>query len=306
MAVAGNRLGKFLLAALLFVGADSLQLPNRVMASDGNGADPDKPAEHATLKPASATSPDIPFNQFDSQAEHELLNLVNQTRAQAGLGRLSLDPGLSKAARAHAEAMSAARELSHQFAGEPALPQRLAAATTTSLDEEGENVALDITATEAHRHLMQSQPHRANLLDPDYNVIGLGVIRSGDRLYIVQDFGHALPNYSLAEVKAQIAAAVAQTRRQAKQTALQNSALPTLDEAACSMAQADKLGTNSVHQLAQRYSVVNYTSVHPETLPQNSGGLLQERNVRSFSVGVCRARTETYPNGAYWVVLAIE
>ena len=48
---------------------------------------------------------------------------------------------------------------------------------------------------------MLSPPHRANLLNPSYNVIGLGVVRNGDRLYIVQDFGHALPNYSAAEVK---------------------------------------------------------------------------------------------------------
>ncbi len=57
---------------------------------------------------------------------------------------------------------------------------------------------------------MLSPPHRANLLNPAYNVVGLGVVRSGDRLYIVQDFGHALPNYSAAEVKDRIAATVAQ------------------------------------------------------------------------------------------------
>ena len=87
-------------------------------------------------------------------------------------------------------------------------------------------------------------PHRANLLNPSYNVVGLGVVRSGDRLYIVQDFGYALPNYSAAEVKERVAAAVNQRRHQARQHELPRLDLPVADDAACSMAQADKLGTS--------------------------------------------------------------
>ena len=100
---------------------------------------------------------------------------------------------MSQAARAHAEAMFAARQLSHQSDGEPSLPRRLAAATRTQLDQEGENVALDFDAAQAQQHLMLSPPHRANLLNPAYNLVGLGVVRSGDRLYIVQDFGQCPP-----------------------------------------------------------------------------------------------------------------
>jgi len=137
-------------------------------------------------------------------------------------------------------------------------------------------------------------------------VVGLGVIRSGDRLYIVQDFGHALPNYSAAEVKDRIAARVAQLRHQGKQPNLARRDLPTADDAACSMAQADKLGTSPVHQLAQRYTVLTYTSLHPETLPETAGRVLGSHNLRSFSVGACYARTDTYPTGVYWVVLSLD
>ena len=199
-----------------------------------------------------------------------------------------------------------ARQLSHQFAGEPSLPQRLAAATKLQLDQEGENVALDFDAESGHKHLMLSPPHRANLLNAAYNVIGLGVVRDGDRLYIVQDFGHALPNYSSVEVKERIVAVVTQTRRQANLPDLARSDLPNADAVACSMAQADKLATSAVHQLAQRYTVMTYTSLHPETLPANASHVLAGRNLRSFSVGACYARTETYPTGVYWVVLALE
>ena len=275
-------------------------------ASGGNDGPAGQSAQHATLKPAAAAAPDISFSDYDSQAEQQLLDLANQARMQAGAPRLTLDAGLSRAARTHAEAMFAARQLSHQFEGEPSLPQRLATATDTQLDQEGENVALDFDAEKGHQHLMLSPPHRANLLNPAYNVIGLGVVRNGDRLYIVQDFGHALPNYSTAEVKERIAATVAQERHQASQPDLIRSDLPNADAAACSMAQADKLGTSAVHQLSQHYTVLTYTSVHPETLPANAGHLLASHNLRSFSVGTCYARTETYPTGVYWVVLSLD
>ena len=298
---------RFVMALLLVMGAASVPPPSRLMAaSDGDNGAAEQSAQHATLKPAAAVSPDIPFSDYDPAAEQVLLDLANQARAQAGAPALTLDAGLCQAARAHAETMFAARQLSHQFEGEPSLPQRLGSATHTNLDQEGENVALDFDAEKGHQHLMLSPPHRANLLNPAYNVIGLGVVRSGDRLYIVQDFGHALPSYSAGEVKDRIAATVTQARHQANQPDLARRDLPTADDAACSMAQADKLGTSPVRQLAQRYTVLTYTSLHPETLPANAGHVLASHNLRSFSVGACYARTETYPTGVYWVVLSLD
>jgi len=298
---------RFVTALLLVAGAASVLPSSRVMAASGeNDGVAGQSEQHATLKPAAASAPDIPLGDYDLQAEQQLLDLANQARAQAGAPRLALDAGLCRAARAHADAMFTARQLSHQFDGEPSLPQRLATATDTQLDQEGENVALDFDAADGHKHLMLSPPHRANLLNPAYNVIGLGVVRSGDRLYIVQDFGHALPNYSAAEVKERIAATVTQARRQASQPDVVRSDLPNADAAACSMAQADKLGTGAVHQLAQRYTVLTYTSMHPETLPSNASHVLAGHNLRSFSVGTCYARTETYPTGVYWVVLSLD
>ena len=267
-------------------------------------------AQQPALKPVSSTAADIPFSSTNSnddlQTTQQLLQLANQDRAQFNAPPLTLDSGLSQAARIHAQAMFDQRQLSHQFAGEPSLPQRLAAATKLQLDQEGENVALDYDAPGAEQHLMQSPPHRANLLNPAYNVIGLGIVRSGDRLYIVQDFGHALPNYSPAEVKDQIATAVAQLRRQSGQPALARRDLPIADAAACSMAQADQLGTAPVHQLAQRYTVLTFTSLHPETLPNQANQAIANPNQRSFSIGECYAKTTTYPTGVYWVVLSLD
>ncbi|MEY2393727.1 MAG: hypothetical protein QOF94_72 [Acidobacteriaceae bacterium] len=291
------------MAFLLVIGITTIRPSARLMASSDGAAK--RPAQ-ASLKPVASPSPDIPFSDYDPQAEELLLSLANQARAKAGLRSLTLDSGLCQAARAHAHAMAREHQLSHQFDGELPLARRLADTTNTLLDQEGENVAFDFDAESGHKHLMLSPPHRANLLKASYNVVGLGVIRSGGRLYIVQDFGHALPNYSAAQVKERVAATVTQARRQARQSGLARRDLPNADDAACSMAQADKLGTSPIHQLAQRYTVLTYTSLNPETLPANAGRVLSSHNLRGFSVGTCYARTQTYPTGAYWVVLTLE
>ena len=301
------RAPRLLLAFLLSTGAATVQPATRLMASPAEGtAASGQPAQQATLKPVAAKAPDIPFPDYESQTEEQLLALANQSRKQAGALPLTLDPGLSQAARIHAQAMLAARQLSHQFDGEPSLPIRLAATTQLQIDQEGENVALDYDAAHGHEHLMLSPPHRANLLNPAYNVVGMGVIRNGDRLYIVQDFGHALPSYSPAEVKDRIAAAVNQTRRGASQPELQRRDLLVADDAACSMAQADKLGTAPVRKLAERFTVLTYTSLRPETLPSGAAHAIASRTLHNFSIGACYGRTDTYPTGVYWVVLSLE
>jgi len=278
-------------AAVADKSADTTE--NSVRATTDTARDADPPAVS-------------PSAEFDARAEEQLLQLANQARAQAGVPKLAMDAGLRQAARMHADAMYRARQLSHQFDGESSLPLRLAATTSLMLDREAENVALDSSAENAAHNLMLSLPHRENLLNPAYNIAGMGVVRSGERLYIVQDFGHALPNDSVDDVKDRVAAAVARTRRRANQSELQRTDDTTLNDAACSMAQADRLSTAAVHQLAQRSTILTYTSIHPETLPANGLHAISGHNLHRFGIGACYARTDTYPSGVYWVVLALE
>jgi uncharacterized protein YkwD len=279
----------------------TLQPAVHLAAADGSG----QSAHRATLKTASANAPDIPYVEYEFQVEQDLLQLANQSRQRAGAPSLVLDTGLTAAARIHAQAMLEAHQLSHQFSGEPTLVQRLAATSSLQLEQAAENVALDYSAQGGHEHLMLSPPHRANLLNPAYNTVGLGVVRSGDRLYIVQDFARALPAYSADEVKDRIAAAVNQARRQASRNVLFRRDLRNADEAACSMAHADRLGTLPVRQLAQRFTVLTYTSLHPETLPAVASHAINSPNLQNLSIGACYAHTDTYPTGVYWIVLSL-
>lgn len=132
---------------------------------------------------------------FDSTGEKELVGLINQERAREGLPPLAVDERLMQAARKHTELMVKHQKLSHQSEDEQPLQVRLADENLRS-DRQAENVALEMDVAGVHAILMNSPPHRANILSAKYNAIGVGVMRSGDRLYVTEDFAHRLPDYS--------------------------------------------------------------------------------------------------------------
>ena len=134
---------------------------------------------------------------YDTQAEQRLLELTNQERQKAGAPALQPDPGLTEAARQHAVLIASKGELSHQ---------------SPHLNDAGENVAFDSDVDQAHQGLMHSPGHRGNILNPKFNVVGLGAVRVGDTVYITQDFGHKVQNYPVAEAENRVADAITRTR----------------------------------------------------------------------------------------------
>ena len=204
---------------------------------------------------------------YDAHAEKELLELANRARAQAGLAPFGVDDGLTHAAREHATAMARREELSHQFSGEPELSQRLAASCSLYLVEAAENVASAESADRAHDGLMHSVHHRENLLHPSYNVVGIGVVRRGDTLYVVQDFGDSEVKSSAKESEALIAGSVTSLRAQAKLPDLpQREALAARQEA-CAMATADSLKALQPSAGLQGKHVIRYTTLQPGISP---------------------------------------
>ena len=142
------------------------------------------PALHATTPPAQLGT-----------AESILLNAANHDRAANGLAPLQWDATLAAAARQHALRMVQANTLSHQFPGEPALQDR-AAQTGARFSLIAENVAEGPSVLGLHTQWMNSPPHRANLLDPQLNAVGMAVVQSGNMLFAVQDFAAAVPQLS--------------------------------------------------------------------------------------------------------------
>jgi uncharacterized protein YkwD len=241
----------------------------------------------------------------DSAAENELLQFVNKSRKLAGVPPLRMDASLHAAALAHGQRIIAAQKLDHQFAGELPLLERVAEVSPLRLDRAGENLANATCAPDAHEVLMNSPPHRANLLDRNFNVVGIVAIRKTGRLYVVQDFAHELPSYSGQESARLIAQSLDDLRQQAGLPDLIQFKPPHLDDAACSLANEDR---PNAHMLAAAYTnrkIITYTQSRPEVLPQGAARLLRDPGVGHFAVGACYARNTAYPTGTYWVAILL-
>ena len=263
----------------------------------------------AAMPPASAT-PDTAWQQAsafdgasascDREAEAQLLEMANAERAHIGLPPLKLDDGLVRAARAHAAQMASQSKLSHPFSVGAPLAERVGTNSSLHLNREGENVAVAPNAEEAHAGLMASPPHRDNLLSPAFNVAGFGVFRSGRWLYVTQDFGSSTPAYSVKQAEELVSSSLEQLRAQARMPRLQRVDDRNAQNSACAMAQADSL--TGAEPPSGAY-MLRYTSMQPETLPTNISKIIGQRGLRTYSAGTCYAKTQKYPNGAYWVVL---
>ena len=264
------------------------------------GIAPSKPAASANTAPKSSLSSPYEDPSYDSEAERQLLEMANADRVRTGLPPLKMDDGLVRAARAHAAKMASQHQLSHQFSGEPSLTERISSSATLHLNRAGENVAMATTPEDAHEALMSSPPHRDNLLSPNFNVAGIGVFRSGNRLYVAQDFGSSTATYSVQQAQELVATSVEHLRSQARLPRLQRVENGNMQSSACAMAQADSLSAASPPPGAY---VLRYTSMTPEALPSNISRVIAQRGLHTYSAGTCYARTHKYPNGAYWVVL---
>ena len=130
----------------------------------------------------------------------QIVLLANQARAAAGAGPLKWDAALAAAARRHCLRMVAEGPISHQYADEPEISLRAAqAGAHFSLIEE--NVAFAPTPAAIHDAWMQSPGHRANLLNPKVDRVGVAVVASRDGLYAVADYARDVPVLTQAQVE---------------------------------------------------------------------------------------------------------
>jgi uncharacterized protein YkwD len=149
------------------------------------------------------TSSSIFAQTAGSSAEQTLLQLVNQRRAEHGLGPVAWDAALARAARGHAVWMSREPgEEQHQYPGEPNLTTRAAqAGGRFSMVAENIATAQRGNVLEIERAWMNSPVHRGNILSPRVNQIGIAVLDVRGTLYAVEDFGRGNPVLAASDVE---------------------------------------------------------------------------------------------------------
>jgi len=140
--------------------------------------------------------------------ERVLFDSANRERAARRLPPLQWDQNLASAARDHVVLMARSRSISHQFAGELGLSDRLLRAGV-HFSLAAENVGNASDAAELHSAWMNSSGHRANLLDPDANAVGIAVVQRGSQIYGVEDFARITVPLSFEEQERRVGALLA-------------------------------------------------------------------------------------------------
>jgi uncharacterized protein YkwD len=145
-----------------------------------------------TVKPGSAEKINLTFKINNAPAkpnyEAEMLQMINEERRKHGLKLLRADPEMLQVARAHSQDMFAKGYFAHDdLAGNDPFDRMKAA--NIHFATAGENLALAQTVEIAHVNLMNSPGHRANILNPSFGRVGIGILDGGFYgLMISQEF----------------------------------------------------------------------------------------------------------------------
>lgn len=135
-----------------------------------------------TVKPQSDETVNLRFKvvngTIDRQAEQDMFRLVNTERAKAGLQLVAFDESLAQVARDHSQDMFRRGYFSH-YTPDGLSPFDRMSNASIDYTFAGENLALAPSTELAMQGLMNSPGHRANILNPNFNKIGIGAIDGG-------------------------------------------------------------------------------------------------------------------------------
>ncbi|MEO1139784.1 MAG: CAP domain-containing protein [Pseudomonadota bacterium] len=135
--------------------------------------------------------------------ERQMLDLINEERTSRGIDPLTLELRLNEASEDHSIWMDDARVFSHtgQGGSDPGDRMRDAGFVFSGSWTWGENIAYQSErgapgiaddVVNLHESLMNSPGHRANILNPSFEVIGIGIEvgdnRGFDAVYVTQNF----------------------------------------------------------------------------------------------------------------------
>ncbi|CAN5435693.1 hypothetical protein BH10ACT3_BH10ACT3_11630 [soil metagenome] len=121
----------------------------------------------------------------------EMLNSLNRQRSQAGAPALVQCASLSRSAQAHSDEQAASNLMSHAGDGGSSSADRLALAGYRGYSVYGENIASSYpTVAAVMASWTKSALHQANLVNPAFSQVGLGMTFAADGTpYWTQDFG---------------------------------------------------------------------------------------------------------------------
>jgi hypothetical protein len=109
---------------------------------------------------------------------------INELRASKGLGSLQVNANLTDKARAWSAGMADAGKIWHST---------LSDGVTENWKKLGENVGMGGSVDGLHRAFVNSPGHYANLVDPAFTHIGIGIVMGGSTIYVTEVFMQLMP-----------------------------------------------------------------------------------------------------------------
>jgi len=247
----------------------------------------------------------IPIHEQLEDIERTLFELVNHEREREGLLPLRLSADLSALARRHSADMAESGKLSHTSVSGDTYEARLVGADLF-FSGAAENVARSETPDVEliHRSLMESRDHRRNILDADFDTVGIGVVadRETSAFFATQDFIRALEPLPSDSAETQLAGKIQgwREKRSLPKLIFQGEA----NRLARSLAEAraaekplppipSSLGETHVYFVTTPL-LEEIEALHLDSLFYVEGG-----------VGISFGRLKGYPGGAFCVALVL-
>ncbi|MFT4111821.1 CAP domain-containing protein [Silvibacterium sp.] len=203
---------------------------------------------------------------------HRILELTNQDRAAHGLQPLVWDDALARAAQTHTERMAQEKSLSHQYPGEPPVTDR-ASQAGAHFQAIAENTAMGGDERAIEKEWMNSTPHRTNILDPQMNHIGIGVVARNGYLFATEDFSNAAEVLNVQQVEDKVVALL-------KAQNLDASMPRDIAETAC-------LGQGPLPTGSTPRAIVRFQTSDLSQLPSQVAAQLHSGQFTKAAVGAC-------------------
>jgi uncharacterized protein YkwD len=116
-----------------------------------------------------------------TRAEESLFALINKARVNHDRRKVRLSPALTRKAHRHSARMADAGRIFHHSC----LPCLVSGWDWRVI---GENVGTGESVRSVHRALMASSGHRRNILRRAFTKVGVGVVKSGGRVWVTEIF----------------------------------------------------------------------------------------------------------------------
>ena len=153
----------------------------------------DTPSVDEVVPPTIEETPSV-SDKFMAEVEQKIYEKINEERSKAGVATLSYNSTMEKYARIKSQDMGDRGYFDHVDPEGNLITVKMQQ-DGVRYNAWGENIAYiggvsdaDALATQFMNNWMNSQGHRENILSTNFTSVGVGVYKSGNRVYATQEF----------------------------------------------------------------------------------------------------------------------